>query len=331
MLKINFSKTDVFFSNRIFSLKNQAVGVVKSEKFFPVFDIDNSKYVFKPLSRTKPLTTPLFAYAEVFWSNIINEFFMPAPIYRLAEISGYNVPKYYKYGTLVPYILGEEEKLVNLLEFFIDNPDPGVNIRDYENYCLVFYDYTDILASPKLAEYAEELSFQVLISILRADQNYHYENVSLKYGEKISVAEPIDHEFSTFFLFPDDNRLHEKFYYRYISSMLEGTLKNNMDFIKKNHPSVVAGFLASLEKFEEYLNSTQQLLEKSFDFPCSSSLYEAGIKRYKEMNEAEAEIIEANTELHSVDYAGMNEIIRTEILSSVKIIRKLLQPNEKAL
>lgn len=43
------------------------------------------------------------------------------------------------------------------------------------------------------------------------------------------------------------------------------------------------------------------------------------------MNEAEAEKTEAKTELHSVDYAGMNEIIRTEILSSVKIIQKLLQ------
>lgn len=325
MLKINYVKTEVDFSDRIFSLKNKAVGVVKSEKFFPVFELEDGKYVFKPLSKTKPLTTPLFAYAEVFWSAVINEFFMPAPVYRLAEISGYNVPKYYEYGTLVPYILKEDEKLVNLLEFFIDNPDPGVDIRDYENYCLLFYDYTDILASPKLADYAEELSFQVLLSILRADQNYHYENVSLKYGERISVAEPIDHEFSTFFLFPDDNSMHQKFYYRYISSMLEGTLKNNIDFIKKNYPSVVTEFLVSLEKFEEYLNSTQQLIEKSCDFLCSSFLYEAGIKRYKEMNEAAAAETEAKTELHSVDYAVMNDKIRTEILSSVKIIQRILR------
>lgn len=324
-MKINYSIVNVDFSNRIFSLKNQAVGVVKSEKFFPVFELENGKYVFKPLSKTKPLTTPLFAYAEVFWSNVINEFFTPAPVYRLAEISGYNVPKYYKYGTVVPLITGDGEKLVNLLEFFNENPDSRVNISDYVNYCLKFYDYTDILCSPGLAQYSEKLSFQVLLSVLRADQNYHYENVSLKYGKEISVAEPIDHEFSTFFLFPDDNNMHQKFYHRFILSMLEGTLKNNIDLIKEKHPSVVTEFLNSLEKFEEYINSTPQILERSYDFKCSSYIYEAGIKRYKEMNEAEAVKIEDQTELHSVDYSGINDMIHTEISSTVKLLRRLLQ------
>ena len=52
---------------------------------------------------------------------------------------------------------------------------------------------------------------QVLISVLRGDQNYHYENVTFlcdKDGGIISLAPMIDHEFSTYFMFPDDISRH---------------------------------------------------------------------------------------------------------------------------
>ena len=51
------------YSARSGNLKAEAVGVVKGEKHFPVFEGD---VVFKPLTKSKPLSTPLFAYAEVF-------------------------------------------------------------------------------------------------------------------------------------------------------------------------------------------------------------------------------------------------------------------------
>ena len=58
------------YEDRIGNLKAEAVGVVKGEKHFPVFA---GNQIFKPLSKSKPFSTPLFAYAEIFWSNIINK------------------------------------------------------------------------------------------------------------------------------------------------------------------------------------------------------------------------------------------------------------------
>ena len=46
------------YSARSGNLKAEAVGVVKGEKHFPVFEGD---VVFKPLTKSKPLSTPLFA------------------------------------------------------------------------------------------------------------------------------------------------------------------------------------------------------------------------------------------------------------------------------
>ena len=48
-------------------------GVVSSKKSFPVFEDNNKEYIFKPLSKTKPLSTPLFAYSEVYWSYLIKK------------------------------------------------------------------------------------------------------------------------------------------------------------------------------------------------------------------------------------------------------------------
>lgn len=59
------------YSARSGNLKAEAVGVVKGEKHFPVFEGD---VVFKPLTKSKPLSTPLFAYAEVFWSWVIDAY-----------------------------------------------------------------------------------------------------------------------------------------------------------------------------------------------------------------------------------------------------------------
>ena len=57
------------YKNRIGNLKAEAVGVVSGEKHFPIFP---GNMIFKPLTKSKPFSTPLYAYAEVFWSTIIN-------------------------------------------------------------------------------------------------------------------------------------------------------------------------------------------------------------------------------------------------------------------
>ncbi len=201
------------YKNRIGNLKSEAVGVVSGEKHFPIFP---GNMIFKPLTKSKPFSTPLYAYAEVFWSTIINEYFMPAPRYELAICEGYEAvnEKYLDYGTVVPMAYKEGESLLNLLEFFRKYPDEKVDIDNYVNYCQMFYDYRDIFEADFLQEHqemAEQLAMQVLISVLKGDQNYHYENVAFlcdKDGGIISLAPMIDHEFSTYFMFPDDISRH---------------------------------------------------------------------------------------------------------------------------
>ncbi len=102
------------------------------------------RMVFKPLTKSKPLSTRCFAYAEVFWSWVIDAYFIPAPQYQLALCRGYEAEcgKYYDYGTVSPMIYEEGEHLLNLLEFFRAYPDDKVQIDDYLNYCQMFYDYT---------------------------------------------------------------------------------------------------------------------------------------------------------------------------------------------
>ena len=56
-------------------LKSEASSSVKSTKIFPIYFIDGKKMIYKPLSKTKPLTTPFFAYSEVYWSYIIQKYF----------------------------------------------------------------------------------------------------------------------------------------------------------------------------------------------------------------------------------------------------------------
>ena len=79
-LKINYETVHFNYADRIGNLTAEAVGVVKGEKHFPVY---GGNRIFKPLSKSKPFSTPLFAYAEVFWSNVINEYFVSAPLYQL--------------------------------------------------------------------------------------------------------------------------------------------------------------------------------------------------------------------------------------------------------
>ncbi len=201
------------YAERTGNLKAEAVGVVSGEKHFPVFE---DRMVFKPLTKSKPFSTPLFACAEVFWSWVIDTYFVPAPLYQLAFCRGYEAEceKYYDYGTVSPMIYEEGEHLLNLLEFFRTYPDEKVQIDDYLNYCQMFYDYTEILEADyfqKNRENAEDLVMQILISVLKGDQNYHYENIAFvcnESGEILRMAPMIDHEFSTYFMFPDSMGQH---------------------------------------------------------------------------------------------------------------------------
>lgn len=217
-MAINTDIFEVDYHKRTGNLNVEAQSKVKSQKHFPYFQNGNNVEIFKPLSKTKPLTSPFFAYSEVFWSYVINKYFYTeAPIYKLAICKNYTeeVPKYYHHGTLVPSMISSSERIVNLYEYYQINPDTFVNINDYTNYCMALYDYSGILKSNIFSENYElgsRLAMQILLSILRGDENYHYENVSFIYEEnKLSrLTPPNDHEFSAYFLYLDDTHEHTR-------------------------------------------------------------------------------------------------------------------------
>ena len=55
------------FDGTNYVIVGQSAGIVKCFRAFPVFGND----MFKPLSKTKPLTTPLFGLSEVFWRYLL--------------------------------------------------------------------------------------------------------------------------------------------------------------------------------------------------------------------------------------------------------------------
>ena len=85
MTAMCYKVTHYQYKDRIGNLKAEAVGVVSGEKHFPIFP---GNMIFKPLTKSKPFSTPLYAYAEVFWSTVINEYFMSVPKYELATCEG---------------------------------------------------------------------------------------------------------------------------------------------------------------------------------------------------------------------------------------------------
>lgn len=352
MKQISYEITELNYHERSGNLKAQASGVVKSEKYFPYYiQENNEKIIFKPLSKTKPLTTPLFAYAEVFWSYVINKYFMPAPIYRLAICHGYEAeqPKYYDYGTIVPSICKEGEKLVNLLEFFREHQDKQVNIGDYENYCMIFYDYTDIFQSEIIQsrkELAEELAMHVLVSVLKGDQNYHYENVAFlcnRQGEVLRMAPMIDHEFSTLFLFPDDMGSYVDCYMELIHSvrgseqtlpkqlkgekqqrMVEASSRNlhrNIQYILKNYPKVVDKFIEGLEIFVRELERLS-LQDFGYLFPCNSWSYSIGKARYKDSDEEKAKELEQKIKYTEIDIDFIEKRMKTTLKKVAEVLKE---------
>jgi hypothetical protein len=359
MTAMCYKVTHYQYKDRIGNLKAEAVGVVSGEKHFPIFP---GNMIFKPLTKSKPFSTPLYAYAEVFWSTVINEYFMPAPQYELAICEGYEAvnEKYLDYGTAVPVAYKEGESLLNLLEFFRKYPDKKVDIDNYVNYCQMFYDYRDIFESEffqKHEDLAEQLAIQVLISVLKGDQNYHYENVAFlcdKEGEIISLAPMIDHEFSTYFMFPEDVSRHV-YWLMELSKSIRGwevkpgeydNFKNpeerklmeksatcihkNLFYIKEHYPQVTEEFLNKAEKLKTALTETSKdfLIQGNTEYPdhADSSAWLIGKARYKDKDEEKARTYEAK-------FRGKEKKIdfRDVSISAINEIKSILSQMEEVL
>lgn len=345
---MDFNVYSFDYNNRIRNLDIEAKGIVKSTKFFPVFNIDNSEYIFKPLSKTKPFTTPLFGISEVFWSNIINKYFdSNTEIYKLGICNNIDNPKYRKEGVFVKSLINNNQELINIYEYFNNNNDnnDNVNIKDYINYCGMFYDYTDIFKSNLFNnnELGEYLSLQVLLSILKADINYHYENVLLiKENNKYKLASQIDHEFSLFFLYVDNNPMHlcninsyynilklKENYIPYYLANSHNIIKN-IDYICLNYKDVVIDFINKLDKFIiEFYNEEFIIPNSDYFYPFSSDDYKIGIERYKKNNEKEALKLEKNIIRKEIDLIEYSKLIKQEILNNSVILENTLKSKVK--
>ena len=289
-MNFNFKIYNYDYKNIIKLQDISSTGLVKSKKNFPIFKENGKEFIFKPLSKTKPLLTPLFGCSEVFWSTIINQYFdSDTPIYRLAYCNNLDkkIEKKYSKGIIVESVIKKNEKLVNLLEYYNKHNDNLVNIKNYINYCGIYYDYTNILLSDlfiKNNTLGPELAKQILISILKNDINYHYENVSLKYNKEnlISLAPPIDHEFSSFFIYPDNENMYSLYYNSYNMVLLFDTfneyIKNeniikNLNLISNLYPNDVKKFLFNLERFICDFKKFDFVLPKEYMEPLSSDMY----------------------------------------------------------
>lgn len=353
---VDFSIYKYNYDERVGNLDKEAASEVKSEKHFPLFEENGKLRIFKPLSKTKPLTTPLFAYSEVFWSNIINRYFdSEAPIYNLAFCENIEklAPKYYEIGTVVDSVLGEGEELINLYEYFRDNKDQKVNIDDYINYCEKLYDYSFFFESDFLQDnkqLSSQLAKQILLSILRADQNFHYENVSFIIDSKNNIsrlAPPIDHEFSTMFLYPDDKTKHKLRFGNFIGRLsysgdhktfedsllalagFKNSIVKNLDAICEYHPKVADEFIHQLREFSKDFRTTSKtdfyLQDNGFLVPFNSNEWLAGQKEYKDGNKEAADELRKGYELYRLDLKKFNNKVREEVLETSKVLEKQLE------
>lgn len=350
-MKINCNVEYYEYKDRIRNLTAEAKGKVKSQKFFPVYLKDGKEEIFKPISKTKPLATPLFAYSEVFWSTVINTYFdSKAPVYRLAICNGYSeeVPKYHNYGVIVPSIVEEDEKLINLIEYFKENPDEAFDKENYTNYCMRLYDYTPVFNTNlicKNQELGEQLALQILISILKADQNYHYENVGFicKNGKVLRFAPPIDHEFSSMFIYMDNlesnHLLLEDFFKNLIIKQPQTTeekifaelykqfpgINTNLELIVERYENVVEKFLEILDVFIYDLEHNPiNLKDNNYLFPFNTDNYRAGIVQYKNNDIETAKRILDSLKQSTVDIEQISQQIHKEILTLAKLFKKNL-------
>ncbi len=181
---------------------------------------------------------------------------------------------------------------------------------------------------------------------MKGDQNYHYENVAFlcdRNGEIISLAPMIDHEFSAYFMFPDDVSRHV-YWLMELSKSIRGwevqageydNFKNpeerklmeksvtcihkNLLYIKEHYPQVTAEFMNQAEKLKTALTESPKdfLMQGNPEYAdcADSDSWLIGKARYKDKDEEKAKTYEAkfrNTakkiDFRDVSISAINEI-----------------------
>lgn len=349
-----FKVIDLSDKEKIGVMVAEAHSKVKSTKEFPLYMIDGKKMIYKPLSKTKPLTTPFFAYSEVYWSYIINKYFdSKAPRYYLAETKQEDdiKSKYYNKGVLVESLTPNNEKLINLYDYFNKYPDGKVDIKDYINYCMMNYDYTMILESDFITnnkEIGEGLAYQILLSIIREDQNFHYENINFTFKNNHLLLEPpIDFEFSTPFLYPDDEKIYEYEQRKYFNSvkidyekdevseflkkialkkgfLLDSKIIRNICLIVKLYPDIVLKFVKNLDRFiEDYDISIND--PDNYIGLLNSDYWRVGHALYKDNNLEEYERLKKEISLININKEDIFKRISSDVLEFSKHLNLTLK------
>ena len=353
-MKSLFDVINLNDKEKIGNLNVEAHSKVKSTKYFPIYLIDGKKMIFKPLSKTKPLTTPFFAYSEVYWSYIIKNYFDGnTPRYYLANANIYDEnSKYYNQGVLVEMLNQNNEKIFNLYDYFNENPDVNVDIKNYTNYCMKNYDYTKILSSEFIKnnkEIGEGLAFQILLSILRQDQNFHYENVNFIDNEQeLLLAPPIDFEFSTFFLYPDKEKSYKDEKTKYINDInikydlndedkmhkdlcsflgmsYATTINKNISTIIKLYPNVVLRFIKILEKFIKDFSTIIFSDNNNYIDLLNSDYWKVGYAYFKENDINKYIELKDKITLEKVDKQIIFDRISSDVLEFSKLFNLVLK------
>lgn len=272
-----------------------------NDKEYPIFIINGEKYLYKPLSKTKPYVCDISLFGEVYWSNILNRYFdSSVPISKLAYFDNNKLPKKGEYkfnhGILVKYFIKDNEKLINLVDCFNKYPDPNVDISNYMNYALIDYNYVPFFNSSLIKNnynLGASLAYQVLLSLLRCDRNFHYGNVGFIVNEQqLKFHPPIDFEFSSMFLFCSNSsrKWLNNIIYRnmlpinekYRKAMIEATKmglnlplspenQTNLFYIIKNYPDVLNTFLNKFKIYQENIDKNividnEEFIQYFFNF-----------------------------------------------------------------
>ena len=210
----------------------------------------------------------------------------------------------------------------------------------------------------KNREIAENLAMQILISVLKGDQNYHYENIAFvcnASGQILRLAPMIDHEFSTYFMFPDNIQRHT-YWLDELKRSIEGKsvrpeeykdfpnekerrlmeksatcLYRNLIYIKEHYPEVTATFLENVSRLKRDLLQKREsfFIQKAKDYPdyANSDAYLIGKARYKDHDEEKAAAYEKQygREGKEISFDLMNCLINYEVQEIIEQMERILR------
>jgi len=256
VIKDIYSVQKLNYCDRIDNLKTeiQLTPEETNQKNLPIYlGKDNERYLFKPLSKTKPFCNDLYAIAEVYCSRIIQYYFSSeTPVYTLAVCDGLSneLPNKFDKGNLVKLFTLPEERFMSFAEYFQrdESSEPHHLVKDFTNYCMMWYDFTPFFEDSTFKDnpdFSDKLASLVLHSLLFEDSNFHYGNAGfIVDGENniIDVAPCYDNEFS--FIFTSlDNPNQRVNSYKAINFGTGHNRKTNIDYLLQNKQSSVNDFL----------------------------------------------------------------------------------------